>query len=197
MSRWLGLIIVMPPMGLKWGTHGLKTTSSQVQRHSSRGHWHYETRKWWSKHPTDICKTSRTSQLLPGETLPVVELDKIGSAEGGEGMPPSDAPGPIIPTCAQDEEMSCHWHSQSTTEATTNSGSSWRLQFVNTTWWSCFCQRWGANGAFLTIPKKMENAQFTCLPATCTKHTGRFDLHHNWESFPQPECWQKTWQKPT
>ena len=33
----------------------------------------------------------------------------------------------------------------------------------------------------MTIPKNMENAQCTCLPAACTKHTSSFDLHHN--------CW--------
>ena len=34
----------------------------------------------------------------------MVELDKINSAEGEEGMPPPDAPGPIISTNALDEE---------------------------------------------------------------------------------------------
>ena len=34
----------------------------------------------------------------------MVELDKINSAEGGDDMPPPDAPGPIIPTYAPDEE---------------------------------------------------------------------------------------------
>ena len=42
--------------------------------------------------------------ILPGETSPVVELDKINSAEGGRDMPPPDAPGPIIPTYAPDKE---------------------------------------------------------------------------------------------
>ena len=43
--------------------------------------------------------------ILPGETLPVVELDKIYSAEGRRNMPPPDAPGSIIPTSAPDEEI--------------------------------------------------------------------------------------------
>ena len=34
----------------------------------------------------------------------MVELDKIDSTEGGEHMPPPDAPGPIIPTYTPDEE---------------------------------------------------------------------------------------------
>ena len=34
----------------------------------------------------------------------MVESDKINSTEGGEDMPPADAPGPIIPTYAPDEE---------------------------------------------------------------------------------------------
>ena len=34
----------------------------------------------------------------------MVELDKIDLAEGGRDMPPPDAPGPIIPTSAPDEE---------------------------------------------------------------------------------------------
>ena len=42
--------------------------------------------------------------ILPSETSPVVELDKIDSAEGGGDMLPPDAPGPIIPTYAPDEE---------------------------------------------------------------------------------------------
>ena len=42
--------------------------------------------------------------VLPGETSPVVELDKINSAEGERDMPPPDAPGPIIPTSAPDGE---------------------------------------------------------------------------------------------
>ena len=46
----------------------------------------------------------RNFETLPGETSPVVELDKIDSAEGGRHMPPQDAPGPIIPTYAPDEE---------------------------------------------------------------------------------------------
>ena len=41
---------------------------------------------------------------LHGGTSPVVELDKIHSTEGGEDMHPLDAPGPIIPTYAPDEE---------------------------------------------------------------------------------------------
>ena len=35
---------------------------------------------------------------------PWFELDKIHSTEGGEDMPPPDAPGPIIPTYAPDKE---------------------------------------------------------------------------------------------
>ena len=42
--------------------------------------------------------------ILHGGTLPVVKLDKIHSTEGGEDMPPPDAPGPITPTYAPDEE---------------------------------------------------------------------------------------------
>ena len=42
--------------------------------------------------------------VLHGGTLPVVELDKIHSTEGREDMPLPDAPGPIIPTYAPDEE---------------------------------------------------------------------------------------------
>ena len=42
--------------------------------------------------------------ILHGGTSPVVELDKIHSTEGEEDMPPPDAPGPIIPTYAPDEE---------------------------------------------------------------------------------------------
>ena len=38
--------------------------------------------------------------ILHGGTSPVVKLDKIHSTEGGEDMPPPDAPGPIIPTYA-------------------------------------------------------------------------------------------------
>ena len=34
----------------------------------------------------------------------MVELDKTHSTEGGEDMPPPDAPGPIIPTYAPNEE---------------------------------------------------------------------------------------------
>ena len=43
--------------------------------------------------------------VLTGETSPVVELDKIDSAEGGRDMPPPDAPGSIIPTSAPDEDI--------------------------------------------------------------------------------------------
>ena len=42
--------------------------------------------------------------ILPGETSPLVKLHKIDSAEGGGDMPPSDAPGPTIPTYAPDEK---------------------------------------------------------------------------------------------
>ena len=42
--------------------------------------------------------------ILPSETSLVVELDKTNSAKGGRDMPPPDAPGPIIPTAALDEE---------------------------------------------------------------------------------------------
>ena len=45
--------------------------------------------------------------ILHGRTSPVVELDNIHSTEGGGDMPPPDAPGPIIPAYAPDEEMSC------------------------------------------------------------------------------------------
>ena len=53
------------------------------------------------RHTTD---QELQDSVLPGETSPVVELDKIDSTEGGEDMPPPDAPGPIIPTYAPDEE---------------------------------------------------------------------------------------------
>ena len=42
--------------------------------------------------------------ILHGGTSPMVELGKIHSTEGGEDMPSPDAPGPIIPTYAPDEE---------------------------------------------------------------------------------------------
>ena len=44
------------------------------------------------------------NSILLGETSPVVELDKINSAEGGQDMPPPDATRPSIPTSAPDEE---------------------------------------------------------------------------------------------
>ena len=31
----------------------------------------------------------------------------------------------------------------------------------------------------MTIPSKTEDSQCTCLPAICTEHTDRFNLHHN------------------
>ena len=42
--------------------------------------------------------------ILHGGTLPVIELDKMHSTEGGEDMAPPDAPEHIIPTYALDEE---------------------------------------------------------------------------------------------
>ena len=41
---------------------------------------------------------------LPGETSPVVELDKINSAKGVRDMPLPDTPGPIIQTYTPNEE---------------------------------------------------------------------------------------------
>ena len=41
--------------------------------------------------------------ILHVGTSPVVKLDKIQSTERGEDMPPPDAPGPIIPTYADEE----------------------------------------------------------------------------------------------
>ena len=42
--------------------------------------------------------------ILSSETSPIVELDKINSAEGGKDMPPPDVSGSGIPTIAPDEE---------------------------------------------------------------------------------------------
>ena len=42
--------------------------------------------------------------ILSGRTSLVVELGKIDSVEGGEDMPPLDAPGSGIPSFAPDEE---------------------------------------------------------------------------------------------
>ena len=42
--------------------------------------------------------------ILSGKTLPVVELSKIDSAEGGKDMPPPDAPESGIPTFAPGEK---------------------------------------------------------------------------------------------
>ena len=72
--------------------------------------------------------------FLPGETSPVVELDKIDSAEGGRNMPPPDAPGSTIQTSTPDEETRAAAETQSVAEATTDSRSSHWLQFVDTTW---------------------------------------------------------------
>ena len=104
------------PYGLKVRHHGLKTTSSLKPALKSK-----KTKKSEGTAPevTDITKPGSDEaniqlrhakdqelwdSILPGKTLPVVELDKIDSAEGEEDMPPLDAPGPIIPTYAQNEE---------------------------------------------------------------------------------------------
>ena len=170
----------MPPLGSMRGSHGLKTTSSLNPAPKSK-----KTKKSKGTAPEviDIMKPGSDEaniklrhakdqelqdSILPGETLPVVELDKINLTEGGEDMPPPDAPGPIIPTYAPDEETRAATETWSAVEATTNSRSSWRLQFVDTTWWSWLFWRWGANGDCLTISEKMCSAPVSQLPTPNT-----------------------------
>ena len=98
----------MPPVGSRQGTHGSKTTSSLKPAQKSK-----KTKKSEGTAPEviDIMKPGSgkanielRDSTLHGGTSPVVKLDKIHSTEGGEDMPPPDAPGPIIPTYAPDKE---------------------------------------------------------------------------------------------
>ena len=57
-----------------------------------------------TKQGSDKANIELWDSILHGGTSPVVELDNIHSIEGGEHMPPPDAPGPIIPTYAPDKE---------------------------------------------------------------------------------------------
>ena len=101
-SRWLGFNIVMQ------GTCGSKTRSSLKPAPKSK-----KTKKSKGTAPEVIDITKPGSDeaniqlrhaknqklrdsILPGETLTVLELDKINSTEEGEDMPPPDTPEPII-----------------------------------------------------------------------------------------------------
>ena len=103
-------------MGLKQGTHASKTVGSLKPAPKSK-----KPKKSEGMAPKVIdimkpvddevkiqLKYAKDQQLrdsiLSGETLPVVELGKIDSAEGGKDMPQPDASGSCIPTIAPDEE---------------------------------------------------------------------------------------------
>ena len=94
-------------MGSKRGTHGSKTTGSPKRSSKSKKKRTEDT----APEVIDITKQGSGKAnmelwdfVLLGGTSPVVELDIIYSTEGVEDMPPPDAPGPIIPTYASDEE---------------------------------------------------------------------------------------------
>ena len=53
---------------------------------------------------TNIQLRHAKDQELGDSVLPVMELDKVNSAEGGRDMPLTNAPGSIIPTSTPDEE---------------------------------------------------------------------------------------------
>ena len=106
----------MPITGLKQDTHGLKTVGSLKPGLKSKKPNKSEgmapevidiTKPEGNKVKVQL-KYAKDQQLrdsiLSGETLPVVELGKIDSAEGGKDMPPPDGPGSCIPTFAPDEE---------------------------------------------------------------------------------------------
>ena len=127
--------------------------------------------------------------VLPGETLPGVELDKIDPAEGGadmpppaEGgadMPPPDALRPIIPTSAPDEETRAAAETLKVLQMQQPSaglpeGSNLLTPPGEADYFK------GGGLMRLTISTKMENLLCTCLPAICTEHTSGFDLHHSY-----------------
>ena len=52
----------------------------------------------------DITKPGSDESIKLGDSVPVVELDKIDSIGRWKDMPPSDTPGLIVPAYVRDEE---------------------------------------------------------------------------------------------
>ena len=52
----------------------------------------------------DIMKPGSDENIKLGDSVPVVELDKINSIGRWKDMPPQDIPGLIVQACAPDEE---------------------------------------------------------------------------------------------
>ena len=97
MSSLLVFIIVIPPQG----AHGLKTTSSLKSALKSKK----KRSEGMAAEIIDITKPgSGDENIKLGDSVPVVELDKIDSIGRWKNMPPADTPGLIVPAYAWDEE---------------------------------------------------------------------------------------------
>ena len=97
MSSWLEFIIVMPPQG----ACGLKTTSSLKSTPKSKK----RKSEGMAAKIIDIMKQrSGDENIKLGDSVPVVELDKIDSIRRWKNMPPPDTPGLIVSAYAPDEE---------------------------------------------------------------------------------------------
>ena len=87
----------MPPQG----AHGSKATSSpksalKLKRKKSEGR---------AAEIIDITKPgSGDENIKLGDSVPVVELDKVDSIGRWKNMPPPDTPGLIVPAYVPDEE---------------------------------------------------------------------------------------------
>ena len=104
-------------------------------------------------------------------TLPVVELDKIHSTEGGEDMPPPDAPGPIIPAYAPDKETRAATEVLKMLQKQQPTASLPKSSSLSTPPGEAdYLKGGGANGDCSTIFEKAEKAQCTCLPTAYTRH---------------------------
>ena len=117
--------------------------------------------------------------ILSGETLPVVELGKINSAEGGKDMPPPDAPRSCIPTFAPDEETRAAAETlkalqghQGTAGLPENSSLSTPPGEAE------YFEGVGLMGDCLTISQETEGLLCTSHSAICARHTCKFDQYH-------------------
>ena len=83
------------------GAHGLKTTSSLKSAPKSKR----KKSEGTAAETIDIIKPgSGDENIKLGDSLPVVELDKIDSIGRWKNMPPSDTPGLIVPAYVPDEK---------------------------------------------------------------------------------------------
>ena len=126
LSLWCSLWVwseVPGDLKTKFSKASFEVKNKEVQEYSSRGHWHYKVRGWWSKNPTEKCKRSTTLRLHPtlqGFACGGVVQDQLSWRRGGHA-PTRCFSIQHSNLCTRWGNKSCCWNSWSSARTTTDS----------------------------------------------------------------------------